>query len=220
MKLLIAVIAFLSAGFCLNDTAETIEEIKESPTQNVESTEQSQPNNYQNHETINYDYSQKIFSAEWAEKMKNFEPMYVYMIPIKKKGTEAFYETITKVPVNVRGAFLTEASKKDKIEFLILSPDNKLLYKNITSQCIFNFEANQPGDYIIKFRNSQADEEINVTFTLNTYQTEVLSSAHLSISEQKIDTLTHFINQINVLEDFVVSQERGQKKSKLLFLNK
>jgi hypothetical protein len=49
--------------------------------------------------------------------MKDYEPDYVYMIPVGYKKKEIFYENITHVPVTIRGAFLTDEDKKDKIEF-------------------------------------------------------------------------------------------------------
>lgn len=213
MRSFTSLIAVLLVAFGLGDNVETPEEIKEvinqeaPPINSTETSQESTENTYNDAPT-------NTFSAEWSNRMRDYEPMYVYMIPVKKKGAESFYETITKVPAKVRGAFLTETNKKDKIEFIILSPDNKLVYKNFTNECIFDFEATQPGDYIIKFRNPAGEGEINVTFTLNTYQNEILSSEHLSFSEKKIDALSQFINQINVLEDFVLTQERGQKKSK------
>ena len=49
--------------------------------------------------------------------MKDYEPDYVYMIPVGYRKHEIFYENITHVPVTVKGAFLTDEDKKDKIEF-------------------------------------------------------------------------------------------------------
>lgn len=59
------------------------------------------------------------FALEWEEKMKDYEPDYVYMIPIGYKKKEIYYENITHVPVTIRGAFLTDEDKKDKIEFAV-----------------------------------------------------------------------------------------------------
>lgn len=210
MRSLASLILVLLVAAGLTDNVETPEEIKETINQEIEQTNSTNSTEEESH----YESQTNTFSAEWSQRMRDYEPMYVYMIPVKKKGAESFYETINKVPARVRGAYLTETNKKDKIEFIILSPDNKLIYKNFTNECIFEFEATQPGDYSIKFRNPVGEGEINVTFTLNTYQNEILNSEHLSFSEKKIDGLAHFINQINVLEDFVLTQERGQKKSK------
>ena len=57
------------------------------------------------------------FALEWEEKMKDYEPDYVYMIPVGYKKREIYYENITHVPVIIRGAFLTDEDKKDKIDF-------------------------------------------------------------------------------------------------------
>lgn len=49
--------------------------------------------------------------------MKDYEPDYVYMIPVGYRKREVYYENITHVPVTIRGAFLTDEDKKDRIEF-------------------------------------------------------------------------------------------------------
>jgi len=58
---------------------------------------------------------------EWERTMSDYEPTYVYMIPIGQRKKEIFYEDITIVPARIRGAFLTDEEKKDKVDFEVKS---------------------------------------------------------------------------------------------------
>mmetsp|Transcript_19580 Transcript_19580/g.20372 ORF Transcript_19580/g.20372 Transcript_19580/m.20372 type:complete len:244 (-) Transcript_19580:117-848(-) len=153
------------------------------------------------------------FSAEWEKRMFDYEPNYVYMIPIKPRKTEKFYEDIEKVPVNVRGAFLTDENIKDKIEFIVIDPQNKLVYKNYTNECIFEFEAKVPGEYKIKFRNSQSKHDLKVTFTMNTAQETVLKKEHLSFSEEKLNGLVKFMNNIKLEGGILTKKKEDRRKT-------
>jgi hypothetical protein len=188
----------------LNDTVETPEEA-------TNTTNQLDEDIVYKEEPVEIVYS---FSKEWEDRMYDYEPTYVYMIPVKAKGTEKFYENFSKVPKKIRGAFLTEDTKNEKIEFAVLSPQNKLIYKNFTSECIFEFEVKTPGEYSIRFRNIEGNKEIKVTFTMNTAQEEVLSKEHLSFSEKKLESLYHFMNTIKVEDNIISKQKRNRQKRK------
>jgi len=156
-----------------------------------------------------------LFSLEWEQKMSDYEPSYVYMIPIRPKKAENFFEEITKVPVNIRGAFLTDENKKDKIELTFLDPLNKMIYKNFTNECIFNFEAKTPGRYRFNFRNAMSKQELKVTFTMNTYQEEIIKKEHLSVTEEKIDTLKRFVDKIQIEKDLLRQRLKQRRASKI-----
>ena len=51
--------------------------------------------------------------------MKDYEPDYVYMIPVGYKSREVYFENITIAPVTIKGAFLTDEDKNDKIDFQV-----------------------------------------------------------------------------------------------------
>ena len=178
----------------------------------VESTPPSSNNN----ENDNNDDNEEVnsFSEEWERTMSDYEPAYVYMIPIKPKKTEKFYEEITKVPAKIRGAFLSDENQKDKIEFTILGPGQKIMYKNFTNECIFDFEVQKPGPYLIKFRNPVSKQEVKVTFTMNSYQDVVLQKEHMNFSEEKIVSLSKFMDSIKLEKDMLKSKLKHRRKSK------
>jgi hypothetical protein len=154
----------------------------------------------------------------WEKKMYDYEPGYVYMIPVKSKKSETFYEEISKVPVKIKGAYLTDENIKDKIEFIVVDPNNKMVYKNFTNECIFEFEAKIAGTYKVKFRNSQSKHELKVTFTMNTYQEEILQKDHFNFTDEKINTLGKFMDKIR-FEEGVISKKRKERKfSKCFFV--
>lgn len=198
--------------------------IKNSFSDNVETKEEvlndSNTDSNSNEESISSSDQDDVsnqFSKEWEEKMSDYEPGYVYLIPIKPKKSEKYFEEITRVPVKVRGAYLADDNNKDKVEFVVLDPNNKLVYKNYTSECIFEFEAKTSGIYTIKFKNSQSKNELKITFTLNTYQKEVLSKEHLTYTDQKIDVLNRFMDKIKLEGNMLAAKKKERKASKINF---
>lgn len=69
--------------------------------------------------------------------MKDYEPEYVYMIPLAHKKQELYYENISSVPAYVRGAFLTDDDKKDKVDFEVLI--NQVVARSIRSYHLSEF---------------------------------------------------------------------------------
>ena len=184
---------------------------------NVESPDEVDENNNNSSQEIDTEIT-NTFSAEWEKKMYDYEPGYVYMIPVKSKKSETFYEEISKVPVKIKGAYLTDENIKDKIEFIVVDPNNKMVYKNFTNECIFEFEAKIAGTYKVKFRNSQSKHELKVTFTMNTYQEEILQKDHFNFTDEKINTLGKFMDKIR-FEEGVISKKRKERKfSKCFFV--
>jgi len=130
--------------------------------------------------------------------MSDYEPDYVYMIPLDNKRREVYYEDITHVPARIRGAFLIDEDSTDKIDFEIRGPKGDVKYRNTTNACIFDFNSTDVGRYTIIFHNVYINSEVKVTFTMNTGQNNVLKKADLSFSEQKLDNLLSFINKLNL----------------------
>lgn len=215
----------------LSDSVKTQEEVVEMSESNIKSNNKksrrpTKEDSVLEDEVVYKDKNNDLdnadpyaFSREWEEKMSNYEPSYVYMIPIKHKTIEKFYENFSKVPRKIKGAFLTEDTKKEKIELVVLDPKNKIVYKNYTSECIFEFEVNVVGEYAFRFKNNDRVGDIKVTFTMNTAQEELLNNDHLSFTEKKIESLNKFINNIKVEDGFIMKKQRNQKKSKNLLIN-
>lgn len=130
--------------------------------------------------------------------MSDYEPDYVYMIPLKYKSRETYYETIETVPVNIRGAFMTDEEKADTIDFQIIDPSNNIIYQNSTNVCIFNLQIVQPGRYQIVFNNRYVNTDLKVTFTMKNGQNSILKKEDLSISNQKLDNLLNFIQRFDL----------------------
>ncbi len=130
--------------------------------------------------------------------MSDYEPDYVYMIPLKYKSREVYYEEIETVPVNIRGAFMTDEQKEDIIDFEIIDPNNKIIYRNTTNVCIFNFKLTEPGRYQIVLNNRYITNDLKVTFTMKNGQNSILKKEDLSISHQKLDNLLNFIQRFDL----------------------
>ena len=106
--------------------------------------------------------------------MSDYEPDYVYMIPLVYKTREFYYENITHVPARIRGAFLTDEETKDKIDFEIVGPNEHLVFHNVSNECLFDFVVKEPGQYRIVFNNRYTNTDVKVTFTMNTAQNNML----------------------------------------------
>lgn len=148
--------------------------------------------------------------------MSDYEPDYVYMIPLGYKSREQYYENITTVPARIRGAFIVDEEQRDQIDFEVLNSRNEVVYFNTSNECIFDFTAIEPGRYKLIFNNRYVNSEIKVTFTMNTSQNPILKKQDLSISEQKLDNLIGFIKRFNL--EFKLSRNVHQEryKSKIL----
>jgi len=138
------------------------------------------------------------------------------MIPVAYKVKEMYYENITNVPARLRGAFLTDEEKKDRIDFEIVSPRGKVVYHNSTNECIFDFNVTEPGRYTIIFNNRYLNSDIKVTFTMNSGQNPILKKEDLSFADQKLDSLVEFIKKFNVEFKFTrsIHRERNAKMNK------
>lgn len=54
--------------------------------------------------------------------MKGFVPKNMQVFEISARGSEEFYEKITRVPTRVRGAWFTSNSEYKNIDFAVLDP--------------------------------------------------------------------------------------------------
>ena len=166
-----------------------------------------------------YESSTDAFTNEWRTKMKDFESTYVYIIPIPYKTVQIFYENITSVPARVRGAFIIDDRKKDKIDFKIKDPNGKVLYSNITHQAIFDLNVTVPGFYEILFNNRFKNGEIKPTFTMNTAQNDILKKSDLNKTEEKLDELVTFLKSLGT-EDKMKRNVQRKRYKKLIKTNR
>ena len=166
-----------------------------------------------------YESSTDAFTNEWRTKMKDFESTYVYIIPITYKSVQIFYENITSVLARVRGAFIIDDIKKDKVDFKIKDPNGKVLYSNITHQAIFDLNVTVPGFYEILFNNRFKNGEIKPTFTMNTAQNDILKKSDLNKTEEKLDELVTFLKSLGT-EDKMKRNVQRKRYKKLIKTNR
>jgi hypothetical protein len=150
--------------------------------------------------------------------MGDYDPDFVFMIPIEYKRKEIFYEHI-KVPGRIRGALLIDEEKKNVVDFQIFSPSGKLIYQNTTFQCIFDFEVYEIGDYQIIFDNRYVNTEIRVTFTLNGGQEKILKKEDLSFVDQKIEGLLGFLDKWTKDNKVLKSSTGYERKKSIIIIN-
>ena len=162
-----------------------------------------------------------IFNAEWERLMSDYDSDYVYLLPIKFKTKEIYYENITQVPARLRGAYIIDEESKNKIDFEILDPDKQRVYFNSSHQCIFDVTVSKIGKYMITFHNKNINPDLKVTFTMSTGQNVILNNEDLTLTEQKIYTLMAFIKKFNAefKSNRHFHQERYKSKSYLYIIN-
>ncbi len=130
--------------------------------------------------------------------MADYDSDFIYMIPLPYKNREDFFEDIHSVPARIRGAFIIDDNSKETIDFMVVTPSNQILYSNSTSQCIFEFTANEVGKYTISFANHRSNSEVRVTFTMNTGQNKILTKTDLTPTEKKLGSVLDFIKKFNL----------------------
>lgn len=130
--------------------------------------------------------------------MSDYEPDFVYLVPVPYKKKEVFYETILKVPARVRGAILLDDDKKEEIEFTMVSPAGRYMYHNTTSQDIFDFNVTEAGTYVLTFNNRYSNSELRVTYTMNTGQNPILKKEDLTLAEEKVQKLNDFMKKYSL----------------------
>lgn len=153
------------------------------------------------------------FAEEWKNKMADYEPHYVYNLPISSKKYIQLFEDIEVIPARIRGAFITNEDENDKIDFTILMENQGIFYHNITNQAIFDFEIKRKGKMRIEFHNRYVDRELSVTFTMDSAQNPILKSHHLSPAEEKLTELSNFFNMISLEDDILRKNFQERIKS-------
>lgn len=159
------------------------------------------------------------FSEEWESEMSDYEPDYVYMIPLKYKSKEIYYETIETVPVTVRGAYMTADDKEEIIDFEIIDPDNQVIFTKTKNVCIFKLLFIKAGRYKIVFNNRYVNNDLKVTFTMKNGQNEILKKEDLSGSNQKLDNLNNFIEKFDLEFKFNRNIHNDRYKSNNIISN-
>ncbi len=142
--------------------------------------------------------------------MKDYEPDYVYLIPVSYKRKEVFFEEITQVPARLRGAILTDVEKKDDIYFSITSYNDTVLYEATGNNDIFDIVIDTPGRIKISFSNKFASKDMKVMFTMNTGQNHILSKENLNFTDGKLNNLKDFMNRFEV--EFKFSRHSHNEK--------
>lgn len=150
------------------------------------------------YQKTNEDDERNEFSRQWEKEMSDFDPDFVYMIPLDYKSSDVFYQNITIAPFKLRGAILVDEEKKESIDFTIESPSGQIMYKKTSPHCIFNLEIHEKGVYKFYFDNKYENTEIRVTFTLNSGNNNVLKKTDLDFSNQKANLLLEFIEKLRM----------------------
>lgn len=155
------------------------------------------------------------FNYEWMQKMSDYQSPYVYMIPVAYKARQIFYENITQVPATIRGAYILDETKKEKIDFLIKSPSGSTVYSNTTHSAIFIFNVTEAGIYEIIFSNRYKNAELKPAFTMNTQQNKILQKEDLNQTEASIDQMIAFLKGISTEDKMKrnIHRERYLSKS-------
>ena len=138
------------------------------------------------------------FTAEWEEKMQDYDYEYIYNIPIKSRDQEIYFENVTTVPTTFKGAFFLSDETSNQIEFYIRDSDDKIIYEAKGHHNFFEFNITKSDRYSITFRNNIAKEEVIVTFIMNTGQNNMLVPKDLTNTEKKMDVLDALIRKFNV----------------------
>ena len=152
---------------------------------------------------------------QWSKKMADFVSQYIYLIPVPYKTQVDFYENITKVPCQMKGAFLLEEanSKRDIVDFKIIAPNKTVIFQSSSIGSIFSLNLTDKGLYTILFNNRILNKEIKPTLIMNTGQNLFLEKENLSETEKKMDLLLSFLKRYE--QDYKLNRgfrKRGEEQ--------
>ena len=152
---------------------------------------------------------------QWSKKMADFVSQYIYLIPVPYKTQVDFYENITKVPCQMKGAFLLEEanSKRDVVDFKIIAPNKTVIFQSSSIGSIFSLNLTDKGLYTILFNNRILNKEIKPTLIMNTGQNLFLEKENLSETEKKMDLLLSFLKRYE--QDYKLNRgfrKRGEEQ--------
>ena len=139
----------------------------------------------------------KELKEEWTEKMSDFVSQYIYLIPVPYKTQVEFFENITKVPCQMKGAFLLEEanSENDLIDFKIIAPNQKVLFYSSSIGKIFSLNLTEKGLYTILFNNRNLNKEVRPTLIMNSGKNLIIEKENLSETEKKMDSLLTYLRK-------------------------
>jgi hypothetical protein len=152
---------------------------------------------------------------QWSKKMADFVSQYIYLIPVPYKTQVDFYENITKVPCQMKGAFLLEEanSKRDVVDFKIIAPNKTVIFQSSSIGSIFSLNLTDKGLYTILFNNRILNKEIKPTLIMNSGQNLFLEKENLSETEKKMDLLLSFLKRYE--QDYKLNRgfrKRGEEQ--------
>ena len=155
----------------------------------------------------------KKFTEEWDIKMKEYESLNTYMIPIPRKERHIFYERVLKAPTLIKGAYVLDDPKVRLLEFSIHSPTGELLYFNKSSfYGFFEFNVTMPGFYKITIFNFAGKEEIKPLLTLTTQAQKIVDKDDLKASKTKLDTLINFLQKYRAENTIMGTSKRRRAR--------
>ena len=151
-------------------------------------------------------------TAEWEQKMQDFQFEYIYYIPINPREQEIYFENITTVPATFKGGYFLSDESTNKIEFYIKDSEGRIIYEAKAHHNLFEFNVTKADRYSIIFRNNIAKEKVVVTFTMNTGQNDIIGKKELTETEKKLDALDNVIKKFNM--EFKLSRDIHTKRYK------
>ena len=152
----------------------------------------------------------KEFNEKWETTMSTFVSQYMYIIHVKYKSQEEYYENITNTPCLFRGAFILDEAKteNDVLDFKIIAPNNSVIFEETSIGSIFSLNLTDKGLYTILFHNRVLNKDVRPILMINSGQNLILEKEKLSETEKKLDSIMSFLKKFE--QDTILS--RGYKR--------
>ena len=160
--------------------------------------------------TLNINPIFQEFNEKWEEKMSTFVSQYMYIIHVKYKSQEEYYENITNTPCIFRGAFILDEAKtqNDVLDFKIIAPNNSVIFEETSAASVFSLNLTDKGLYTILFHNRILNKDVRPILMINSGQNVILEKEKLSETEKKLDSIMSFLKKFE--QDTILS--RGYKR--------
>ena len=142
-------------------------------------------------------YEEDAFLSEWEKQMADYEPEFIYQIPIESLGVLEFYQEIKVESDSIKGAFLVPDLKDGEFYFQIQNEKSEKLFESTKKGQIFQLEGKKNQLLRIIFTN-KTEEDLIITFTMNTHYNTLVKKHEVTEVDEKMNELVTLINRLNL----------------------
>lgn len=161
---------------------------------------------------IDADDEKNRLMKEWDVHMSDFVPDDIITFELQSRGRDEYLVEILETPTRFRGAWFIASRQGKDMNFAIFDPSGNLIVeRKAKSEALFHFEAEIPGIYYIKFKNTKymRNHVVTLAYSYSKDKEQALTSDHLTPMEMEISTMTRKIKEFQVEQQFANKRQES-----------